>query len=525
MSEASLPFPRPEAPSALWRLCTDEQLARRAAEGDERAFAEIFRRYSNSLYRFCLAMTGSPHDAQEALQNAMVKALRALPGEERRIKLKPWLYKVTRNEAIEIMRRRRANEELDPEQLADIGVAETAEARERLRILLADLELLPERQRAVLLMRELSGLEFAEIAAAYETSAAAARQTLYEARLGLRALEEGRERRCADVRRELSDGSARASRRLGIHSHLRNCPGCRAFGDAIAERRRDLAALAPLPVGTALGLLRSLVGGSASGGGPGGGVLAGTLAPAAQTLAVPAVVKSAAAVALVVASVSAADRSGIVHLPGLGGTGAAKPAGAVSLPPRATRPQSTSNAGEATQARPPSGAAPSIATPASTPSATPIAGATQGPSYGQGAPDGVAVTTPGGAANDAGQAEAGQSPFSGSPDGSAAEQPGRTREPPEASENGARAAEEHQAGHAPAAPGPPPSGGNPENGPPPREGTPAPPGPPSHPGGGPPESGPPGRTGAPPPGSPPPSPPGAGDPARGGGAAKAAGPG
>src|SRR5262249_14733293 len=155
--------------------------------------------------RFCLAITSNPQDAQDALQNTMVKVLRALPGEERRIKLKPWLYRIARNEAVEVLRRRRDGEQLDGERLSLSTLADTAEARERLRSLLDDLEELPERQRAVLLMRELCGLDFAAIGAAYETSAAAARQTLYEARLSLRELEEGRGRKCTEVRREISD--------------------------------------------------------------------------------------------------------------------------------------------------------------------------------------------------------------------------------------------------------------------------------------------------------------------------------
>jgi RNA polymerase sigma factor (sigma-70 family) len=171
---------------------SDDRLARLAAKGDEAAFEAIYRRYRQDLYRFCLAMTGNAPDAQEALQNTMVKVLRTLPGEEREIKLKPWLYRIARNESIETRRRRRhgALLEGEGEPAALAGVAETAETRERLRFLLAELAQLPERQRATLIMRELGGLDFAEIAAAFQTSAASARQTLYEARLRLRQLDE-----------------------------------------------------------------------------------------------------------------------------------------------------------------------------------------------------------------------------------------------------------------------------------------------------------------------------------------------
>ena len=95
------------APAGFSSLLSDERLARRAVGGDERAFAAIFRRYHQPLYRYCLAIVGDPEDAQDALQNTMIKVLRALPGEEREIELKPWLYRIAHNESIDLLRRRR----------------------------------------------------------------------------------------------------------------------------------------------------------------------------------------------------------------------------------------------------------------------------------------------------------------------------------------------------------------------------------------------------------------------------------
>src|SRR6187200_1176041 len=167
------------------RLLSDERLTRRAVGGDERAFAAIFRRYHQSLFRFCLAIVGNPEDAQDALQNTMIKVLGALPGERREIKLKPWLYRVAHNESIDLLRRRREGAELDDTQVsAGTEIAETVAQRERLSRLLADLRELPERQRSALVMRELGGLDYEQIGAAFESSPAVARQTVYEARLG-----------------------------------------------------------------------------------------------------------------------------------------------------------------------------------------------------------------------------------------------------------------------------------------------------------------------------------------------------
>jgi RNA polymerase sigma factor (sigma-70 family) len=295
-------------------MSSDERLARRAAEGDERAFAEIYKRYHQSLYRFCLAMVGNPHDAHDTLQNTMVKVLRSLPGEKREIRLKPWLYRIARNESLETLRKRRDSAELEQYEPVGGGVAETAEARERLRALLADLEQLPERQRAALVMRELSGLDFDQIGAAFGTSAAVARQTLYEARLGLRQLEAGREMVCSEVTRALSDADGRVTRRRDIRAHLRDCADCRAFRDGIAKRHEDLAGLAPLPLVASAGLLHGLLGEAAgTGAGAAGGGVAGGVG---KVVATSAVVKSAATVAAVaVLGASAADRGGLINLP------------------------------------------------------------------------------------------------------------------------------------------------------------------------------------------------------------------
>ncbi|MGN6254011.1 MAG: RNA polymerase sigma factor [Solirubrobacterales bacterium] len=317
MSEAA-------ATAGLDRLFSDDRLTRRAVAGDQRAFAAIFRRYHQPLYRFCLAIVGNPDDAQEALQNTMAKVLRALPGEEREIELKPWLYRIAHNESIDLLRRRRETRELDVEQVAPgYGLAEDVATRERLRGLLADLRELPERQREVLVMRELSGLDFEEIGAALGTSDAVARQTLYEARQSLRQMDEGREMSCVAVTKALSDGDGRVIRRRDVRAHLRACADCRRFGEEIETRERDLAALSPLPAVAAAGMLHGLLGGT-QGASAGGGLAATLGGGAAKTVGVSVVAKGVATVAVVAAiGVTAADKSGVIHL-GLPGDRAAK---------------------------------------------------------------------------------------------------------------------------------------------------------------------------------------------------------
>lgn len=295
------------------RLTSDDRLARRATGGDEGAFAAIFDRYHQRLYRFCLAILGDPQEAQDALQNTMVKVLRALPGEKRQIKLKPWLYRIAHNESIELLRRQRETSQLDVELAAPgPGLAEEAVTRERLRGLISDLGELPVRQRATLVMRELAGLDFAEIGAALDTTPATARQTLYEARMSLQKMDEGRAMACESVTRALSDADGRALRRRDVRAHLRSCEDCRRFGEEIEVRERDLEALSPLPALAAAGLLQGLAGGQGAGAGGLGAALGGG---AAKTLGASAALKGVATVAAVaVIGVTAADRGGLVHL-------------------------------------------------------------------------------------------------------------------------------------------------------------------------------------------------------------------
>jgi len=304
-------------------MSSDEKLALRAAQGDQRAFEGIYDRYHQALYRFCLAMVGNPQDAQDALQNTMVKVLRALPGEKREIRLKPWLYRIARNESIETLRKRHDSEELESQQGAGAEVAEVAETRARLRTLLEDLKQLPDRQRAALVMRELSGFDFDQIGASFGTSPAVARQALYEARLSLRQLEAGREMRCANVMRELSDADGRVTGRREIRAHLRSCADCRAFKSEIDKRHEDLAALAPLPLAASAGLLHGVLAGKAGAAGgsaaAGGGGIATAGAGAGKAVAGSALVKAAATVAVAaVVGVSAADRDGLIDLPLIG---------------------------------------------------------------------------------------------------------------------------------------------------------------------------------------------------------------
>ena len=227
-------------------------------------FAAVYERHHQALYRYCRSILHDDHDAQDALQNAMTNAFAALQNERREIELRPWLFRIAHNEAITLLRKRRGTSTLDDGTPASGELEDRVAEREELRLLRMDLETLPERQRAALVLRELNGLSHAEIGAVLDLSIAGVKQALFDARTALSDSRDGRALACAVVRRTLSDGDGRVLRRRTLRAHLRSCAPCRGFRAELSLRPQALRLLAPpLPIAGAAGLASSLLGGPA----------------------------------------------------------------------------------------------------------------------------------------------------------------------------------------------------------------------------------------------------------------------
>lgn len=167
------------------RAQPDRRLVDLVRNGYDAAFEEIVRRYRRPLDRFAAAIVGGR--SEDVTQDAFSKALLALRGSEAEIELRPWLYRIVRNTALNDLRDRgTAPEELSEAMPGGRSAAAEAESREEIRDLMARLRALPEPQRAALVMRELEGLSHEEIAAALGVSGGAARQAIFRARAALR---------------------------------------------------------------------------------------------------------------------------------------------------------------------------------------------------------------------------------------------------------------------------------------------------------------------------------------------------
>src|SRR4051812_45444494 len=298
--------------SPLLRLRSDDQLVAAFRAGNEDAFQVIFDRYRQRLFAYTRQMLGgSRQDAEDALQDVFVRAYGALRATERPISLRAWLYRVAHNRCIDQLRRPvpAAVEVFEVSRSPLHDPLAEAERRDDLRRLIEDVQRLPQAQRSALLMREMEGLTYEELAGALDTTVPAIKSLLVRARIGLVEAAEARDTACADIRDQLLAAYDKGVRASGqARRHMRECAACREYRTELRSLQRSFAALAP-PAGLAagpLGLLAKLgIGGSAAGGGAaaggGGAGAAGACAAGGGVVAAGKVVAVVCSVAVVTA--------------------------------------------------------------------------------------------------------------------------------------------------------------------------------------------------------------------------------
>jgi RNA polymerase sigma-70 factor, ECF subfamily len=190
----------------------EDQLLEAARGGDEAAYGELVERYRGELHAHCYRMLGSVHDAEDALQDALLRAWRALSKFEGRSSLRSWLYKIATNTCLDAIGRRQKrtlpteHPPADPsegpgeplvesvwvEPYADeaLGVEDgfaapesRYERRESVELaFIAALQHLPANQRAALILREVLGFSAREVAETLDTSVASVNSALQRAR-------------------------------------------------------------------------------------------------------------------------------------------------------------------------------------------------------------------------------------------------------------------------------------------------------------------------------------------------------
>ncbi len=173
---------------------SDPELVRRARNGDHSAFEALVRRYSERAHRAAYRVVRDPHQSEEIVQEALIKAYRGLRTFESRSSFYTWLYRIVVNLALDRRRRERrapslewddgVAKEVDPRATTPVSEdPELASRRREVRELVAQgVQELPDGQREVLLLREVEGLSYEEIATTMGISKGTVMSRLHYAR-------------------------------------------------------------------------------------------------------------------------------------------------------------------------------------------------------------------------------------------------------------------------------------------------------------------------------------------------------
>ena len=243
----------------------------------------IHDRYRPRLFAYTRQMlNGTSQDPEDAVQEIFMRAYYGLRASDRQLALRAWLYRIAHNRCVDELRRPHpiAVEVIDGMVTTLQDPVTKVEQRDALRRLIADVQRLPEQQRSALLMRELCGMTYFDVAGAMGVSVAAVKSLLVRARVSLAQASEARDTACTEIREDLIDAHDRGVRTTGLaRRHMRDCHDCREFRTQVRGVTRSLAALTPTlgPLGVIANLLgwgSGAGGGAAASGAAGGGVAA-----------------------------------------------------------------------------------------------------------------------------------------------------------------------------------------------------------------------------------------------------------
>jgi RNA polymerase sigma-70 factor (ECF subfamily) len=170
---------------------SDGALVQRAQAGDREAFRVLVERHSRSVFRLAFRLTGNEHDADEVVQESFIRAHRRLTRFESRSTFSTWLYRITANCAVDLLRARKTHESLDADESGSAVPPEavtTAPNQERQVLgrqiqarVRAALAHLTENERMAFVLRHVEGLSIEEIAQQMNLRTNATKHSIFRA--------------------------------------------------------------------------------------------------------------------------------------------------------------------------------------------------------------------------------------------------------------------------------------------------------------------------------------------------------
>ena len=173
----------------------EDRLIERAMSGDARAFSELMSLHEKRMYAVAVRMCGNHEDAQDCLQEAMLRIFRAISGFKAQSSFSTWVYRITMNTCLDELRRRKSRPGTSLDGLLDAGWSPTDERdtpekhavrSEQMRKLHAFIRELPEDMRAAVILRDIQGMSYEDIATALDTNVGTIKSRISRGREKLR---------------------------------------------------------------------------------------------------------------------------------------------------------------------------------------------------------------------------------------------------------------------------------------------------------------------------------------------------
>jgi RNA polymerase sigma factor (sigma-70 family) len=236
--------------------------------GADRSFERLYRKHAGDVYRYALVVMRNQADAEDVTQTTFLNAYRAMENGERPRAPQNWLIAIAHNVCRQRFRQsqRRPAEVVFEDELAETIVEDDAISADDIRRAIGHLSF---NQRSALVMRELEGRSYQEIAGILQLSVSAVETLIFRARRALREqLEEGITCREAElaISRQL-DGRLPRKEKGALRAHLRECSECAGFARSQRAQRGALKALGAIPLPSSLAGLFGGGGAATVGGG------------------------------------------------------------------------------------------------------------------------------------------------------------------------------------------------------------------------------------------------------------------
>ncbi len=173
----------------------ESRLIRRASDGDAGAFNTLMGMHERRMYAVALRMCSNPEDAQDCLQEAMLRIFRAISGFKAQSSFSTWVYRITMNTCLDELRRRKNRPNTSLDDLVDAGWSpsdgeDTPERRaihaEMHAYLQRFISELPEDMRAAVVLRDVEGYSYEEIAEILDTNVGTVKSRISRGREKLR---------------------------------------------------------------------------------------------------------------------------------------------------------------------------------------------------------------------------------------------------------------------------------------------------------------------------------------------------